>query len=110
MEEATYLSKFASTIYLVHRRDTFRASKVMLERARSNPKIQFVVNSQVDEVIGGSEREGVVAVRIKSTVDGSLRDLAVTGMFLAIGHTPNVAFLEARGVAVQVGLARLSDV
>jgi thioredoxin reductase (NADPH) len=92
VEEGTYLSKFASTVYLVHRRDQLRASKIMQERALSNPKITPKWNRTLDEVLG-TERDGVTGVRLKSTADGATEELAVTGVFLAIGHTPNTAFL-----------------
>jgi len=92
VEEATYLSKFASVTYLVHRRDKLRASRIMEQRALSNPKITPVWNSVVDEVLG-NDKEGLTGVRLKSTVDGSTRELTAAGMFVAIGHTPNTDFL-----------------
>lgn len=92
VEEASYLAKFSSKVYLVHRRDELRASKIMAERAINNPKIEIVWNSQVDEVLG-NETDGLTAVKVKSTVDDSTQELEATGMFLAIGHTPNTAFL-----------------
>jgi thioredoxin reductase (NADPH) len=95
VEEASYLSKFASTVYLVHRRDRLRASPIMQERALSNPKIAPKWNRKVDEVIG-SPKEGVTGVRLASTVDDRTEELAATGMFLAIGHTPNTAFLKGQ--------------
>jgi len=91
VEEATYLSKFASTVYLVHRRDKLRASRIMEQRALSNPKITPVWNSQVEEVLG-NDKDGLVGVRVKAT-DGSTKTLDATGMFVAIGHTPNTDFL-----------------
>jgi len=95
VEEATYLSKFASKIFLIHRRDELRASKIMQERAFANPKIQPKWSSALDEVLG-TDREGVTGVRLKSTVDARKETLEVTGVFLAIGHTPNTAFLEGQ--------------
>ena len=95
VEEATYLSKFASRVHMIHRRDTLRASKIMAHRAEHDPKIDLVWNSQLDEVLG-NDREGVTGVRIKSTVDGATRELPATGMFLAIGHTPNTRFVEGK--------------
>jgi thioredoxin reductase (NADPH) len=79
-------------VYLVHRRDKLRASKIMQERALSNPKIAPKWNRALDEVLG-TDRDGVTGVRLKSTVDGVSEELAVTGVFLAIGHTPNTTFL-----------------
>lgn len=96
MEEAIFLTKFASIVYLVHRREVFRASKVMLERARRNPRICFELNTEVAEVLGRSGSDGVTAVRLRSTVDGTERELPVVGVFLAIGHQPNTKFLQVR--------------
>lgn len=95
VEEADYLSKFASTAYLVHRRDELRASKIMAQRAIDNPKIEVLWNTTVEEVLG-NETDGVTGVRLKSTVDGSERDQEAAGAFMAIGHTPNTAFLEGK--------------
>jgi thioredoxin reductase (NADPH) len=92
VEEATYLTKFASTVFLVHRRDTLRASKIMQARALENPKITMKWNSVVDEVLGDDKR-GVTAVRLNSTAGRPPETLAVGGVFLAIGHTPNTDFL-----------------
>ncbi len=96
VEEATYLAnlKGADRIYMIVRRDVMRASKIMQERALTHPKIELVWNSVVDEVLG-DERQ-VTGLRLMSTVDGSTRDLAVGGMFVAIGHTPNTAFLHGK--------------
>jgi thioredoxin reductase (NADPH) len=87
LEEATFLTKYARKVYLVHRRSELRGSKVMQERARKNPKIEFVWNQTVEEVLG--DGKAVTGLRLKSTKDGSTRDLPVQGFFLAIGHEPN---------------------
>jgi thioredoxin reductase (NADPH) len=92
VEEATYLSKYASTVYLVHRRDQLRASKIMQQRAFANPKIVPKWNRTLEEVLG-TDKDGVTGVRLKSTVQAAAETLDVTGVFLAIGHTPNTAFL-----------------
>jgi thioredoxin reductase (NADPH) len=92
IEEATYLTKFASTVYLIHRRDKLRASKIMQQRAFDDKKLDIVWNHTVDEVVG-DDAKGVTGVRVKSTVDSSTRELEASGMFLAIGHTPNTKFL-----------------
>ena len=94
VEEASYLAnlKDAATIYLIHRRDELRASKIMQDRALNHPNIEMVWNSVVDEVVGNGEM--VTGLKLKSTVDDSTRDLEVGGMFVAIGHTPNTAFLQ----------------
>lgn len=95
VEEGTYLAKFASKVYMIHRRDTLRASKIMVERAEKDPKIEIVWNSAVDQVLG-NEKQGVTGVRIASTVGKPSIDLEATGMFLAIGHTPNTRFVEGK--------------
>ena len=98
VEEATYLTKFASTVHLVHRRDELRASKIMAAAGSSNPKIEIVWNHELDEVLG-DDKEGVTGVRLKSTVDDKTHELDAAGVFLAIGHTPNTAFLEGQAGA-----------
>jgi thioredoxin reductase (NADPH) len=95
VEEATYLTKFGSAVHLVHRRDTLRASKIMQKRALDNPKITMEWNQMLDEVIGTKE-QGVTGARLKSTVDGRTKELAVGGVFIAIGHTPNTDFLDGQ--------------
>lgn len=104
-EEGTYLTKFASKVYMIHRRDKLRASNIMAERVLADPKIEVVWNSGVEEVLG-TPREGVTAVRIKSTLDGSTRELPATGMFLAIGHTPNTQFLRGKLELTSTGYVR----
>lgn len=96
MEEANFLTKFASKVYIIHRRDSFRASKVMADRALSNPKIEVKWNSTVDEVLGNDD-EGVTGVRIRHVSDASkMETLKVSGYFCAIGHTPNTDFLKGQ--------------
>ncbi|WP_460775332.1 thioredoxin-disulfide reductase [Microbacterium sp. GXF7504] len=85
LEEATFLTKFASKVYLIHRRDELRASKIMQERAFANEKIEFVWNSAVADIIGD---EAVTGVVLEDTVDGSRRELALDGVFVAIGNDP----------------------
>jgi thioredoxin reductase (NADPH) len=97
LEEATFLTRFANTVTVVHRRDTLRASKIMQERAFANPKIKFLWNSEVAEVLGGEgwgrggavpPAEKVTGLRIRSTKDGTESELPVGGVFVAIGHDP----------------------
>ncbi|WP_013626720.1 NAD(P)/FAD-dependent oxidoreductase [Rubinisphaera brasiliensis] len=96
MEEATFLTKFASTVYIVHRRDEFRASRIMAERALKNEKIEVKWNSVIDEVLG-DDKNGVTGVRIRSSNDDSqTEELEAAGYFAAIGHTPNVDFLDGQ--------------
>jgi len=95
VEEADYLSKFASTVYMIHRRDQLRASKIMAKRAVDNPKIEILWNRVVDEVLG-NEADGVTGVRLASTVGDDDLVIDVTGFFVSIGHTPNTRFLEGK--------------
>jgi thioredoxin reductase (NADPH) len=96
VEEATYLTKFASRVHLVHRRDVLRASKIMAQRAHDNPKITIHFNTGLAEVLG-DDAHGVTGVRLESTAQqGGEQRLDVTGVFLAIGHTPNTAFLDGQ--------------
>jgi len=88
MEEATFLTKFASKVTIIHRREEMRASKIMQERARNNPKIEFVFNSTVDEVIGTKEG-GVTALTVRNLITNKVSEFKTQGLFVAIGHTPN---------------------
>ena len=87
MEEATFLTKFGSSVTIVHRREEFRASKIMLERARENEKISFVLNTAVDEVLAGATGS-VEKLRLRDTVTGETSELETAAMFVAIGHDP----------------------
>jgi thioredoxin reductase (NADPH) len=88
MEEALFLTRFASKVYVVHRRDQLRASKIMADRAKKNPKIEFVWNSVMTEVLDVAKNE-VTGLRVKNVKTGEERVLEVKGVFLAIGHQPN---------------------
>jgi thioredoxin reductase (NADPH) len=88
MEEATFLTKFASKVTVIHRREELRASKIMQDRARGNPKINFVFNSTVEEVIGSKEG-GVTALKVKDLQTNTVTEMPAQGLFVAIGHTPN---------------------
>lgn len=92
VQEAIFLTKFASKVYLIHRRDQLRAVKILQEKAFSNPKIEFVWDSVVEEVLG--DDSGVTGVRVANVRDGSTRVLAVTGLFVFIGMVPNTGFLK----------------
>jgi thioredoxin reductase (NADPH) len=93
MEEASVLAKFADEVLLIHRRDEFRASKIMLERARKNPKITFVTDTTVEEILGENSVEGV---RIKNTKTGEEETVEVDGFFAAIGHAPATGLFEGQ--------------
>jgi thioredoxin reductase (NADPH) len=93
IEEATFLTRFASKVYLVHRRDTLRASKIMQERAFADPKLEMVWNSEVSEILGEEQLEGIV---LRDTVTGETRPLDVTGLFIAIGHDPRSELLTGQ--------------
>jgi thioredoxin reductase (NADPH) len=96
MEEANFLTKFASRVTVVHRRDQLRASKIMQDRAQRNPKIAFVWNATVDEIRGDPRQGGVKAVTLVDTRDGSKRELRCDGVFVAIGHSPNTAIFRGQ--------------
>jgi len=88
MEEATFLTKFASKVTVVHRREELRASKIMQDRARDNPKIRFILDSTVDEVIGTKDG-GITSLKLRNLKTNVVTDFATQGLFVAIGHTPN---------------------
>lgn len=98
MEEALFLTRFASKVTLVHRREDFRASKIMIERAQKHAKIAWELNAAVDELItekkGPFNKDALVGVTLKSTKDGSKRPLKIEGLFVAIGHEPNVSLFK----------------
>jgi thioredoxin reductase (NADPH) len=90
MEEATFLTRFASKVVVIHRRDSLRASKIMIERAAANPKIEFLWNTEVIDVLGA---ENVTGLKLRNTIDGTESERAFTGLFVAIGHTPRSELL-----------------
>jgi len=94
MEEATFLTRYASKVYVIHRRDELRASKVMQQRAFDDPKIEFIYSHTIDEVLGDGSR--MTGLRLRNTSDDSTRELAVVGMFLAIGHVPTTKLFEGQ--------------
>ncbi len=91
MEEATFLTKFASHVTIIHRRDVFRASAIMLERAKKDPKISFLTNTTIESFSGETVLTGV---KLKNTQTGELTDMPIDGVFAAIGHTPATTFLQ----------------
>ncbi len=107
-EEATYLTKFSPRVYLVHRRNALRASQVMSDRTLANARITPVWDSAVDEVLGDDSR-GVTGVRVKNLKSGDTKTLEVSGMFVAIGHTPNTKFLRGQIATDEKGYIKLAD-
>jgi thioredoxin reductase (NADPH) len=113
VEEATFLTRFAEKVYLVHRRDELRASKIMVARAENDPKLEFVWNSAVEEVLGEDQVSGL---RLKNTVDGTESVLPVTGLFVAIGHDPRselvkgVVDTDAEGYVLAKGRTTATNV
>ena len=91
MEEANFLTRFASKVYLIHRRDTFKASKIMQDRAMNNPKIEVIWNTEITELKGAANLE---AVTLRNTVDGSTKDMDLDGLFIAVGNDPRVWLVE----------------
>lgn len=100
MEEANFLTRFASKVYLIHRSDNFKASKIMLDRAKNNPKIEFITHAVVEEVLG--DGKSMSAVRLKSTRTGDVTTKNLQGLFIAIGHQPNTKLFQ--------GILNLNDV
>lgn len=94
MEEANFLTKYATTVTILHRREEFRASKIMLDRAKANPKIKFVTNAIVEDVVG--DGKVVTAVRIKNAKTGEISEIACDGLFVAIGHNPNSGLFKGQ--------------
>jgi thioredoxin reductase (NADPH) len=115
MEEAMFLAKFAAKVDVIHRRDEFRASKIMLERARAVPNIEFVTPYVIDEFIAGDNKALSVA-RLRNTEDGSTRDLEITGAFIAVGHDPQSQIVQGQvdtdenGYVVTQGRSTLTNV
>jgi thioredoxin reductase (NADPH) len=106
VEEATFLTRFAEKVVLIHRRDSLRASKIMADRAKANPKIEFLWNTEVIDVLGTDKVEGL---KLRNTVDGSVSEASFTGLFVAIGHIPRSELivgqinLDAEGYVVPEG-------
>ncbi len=107
MEDAIFLTRFASKVLLVHRREQFRASRIMVDRARKNPKIEFVLNAVVSEILDPGKRE-VTGIVLKSTKDGSEAVRKLDGVFVAIGHDPNTKVFEGQ-LALQDGYIALRE-
>jgi thioredoxin reductase (NADPH) len=106
MEEAMYLTKFASEVVIVHRRESFRASKVMARRVLSHPKVRVIWNSRVTDVLGD---EYITGLRLADTVNGVESEIEVGGLFVAIGHTPNTKFLNGQIDITEHGYIRVAS-
>ncbi|MDR2756602.1 MAG: FAD-dependent oxidoreductase [Planctomycetaceae bacterium] len=102
VEEAEYLTKFTSNVYLIHRRDQLRASKIVAKRAMEHPAIKILWNRIPEEILG-NDKEGVTGILLKSTIDEPVTELAVSGLFVAIGHTPNTEFLKGKLTLTEKG-------
>ena len=107
MEEATFLTKMCSKVTIIHRRETFRASKVMIQRAQANPKIAWALNQGVVEVLG-EKQTGVRGVRTKDTVTGEIREIPLGGLFIAIGHDPNTSLFKGQLSMDEVGYLKVA--
>jgi thioredoxin reductase (NADPH) len=92
MEEANFLTRFASKVYVIHRSEAFKASKIMLERAQRNPKIEFIMNSAVEEVLG--DGKSITGIKLKNTKTNEVKDMKLQGLFIAIGHQPNTKLFQ----------------
>ncbi len=98
MEEAMFLTRYAKSVSIIHRSESFRASKIMVERCQNNPKIKWLLNQEVAEILsakgGPLNRESLKGVRLKNTLNGSFTDVEIEGLFVAIGHQPNTALFK----------------
>ena len=101
MEEASFLTKYATRVYVVHRRDELRASRIMQDRVRNNPKIELVLSHVIEEILG--DAKGVTGIRLKSTRDGSVRVVPLKGVFMGIGHEPNTGIFRGQLAMNEVG-------
>ena len=108
MEEALFLTRFCTKVSVVHRRDQLRASKIMQERARKNPKIAFIWNSTIDEIFG-DQKNGVTGVRLKDTANGATREMKLDGVFIAIGHQPNSALFKGQLEMDEIGYLKVRN-
>lgn len=100
VEEALYLTNHASKVYVVHRRDSFKAEKILQDRLFNNPKIEVIWNHALEEVVGTQSPKLVTGARLKNTVDGTIREMNVDGIFIAIGHKPNSDLFKESGLEI----------
>jgi len=112
MEEAIYLTRFCKTVTIVHRREEFRASKIMLERAQASEKIKWMLNAEIVDVLGATDdlgRKSVTGAKVKNTVTGEVTDVATNGIFVAIGHEPNTKIFKGMVTMNDVGYIETVD-
>jgi thioredoxin reductase (NADPH) len=107
MEEAHFLTKYASKVYVLHRRGELRASKIMQDRVRKHPKVELVLSCVIDEILG--DGKGVTGVRLRDTRDGSTRDLPLKGVFMGIGHEPNTGLFKGQLEMNEVGYLQVKS-
>jgi thioredoxin reductase (NADPH) len=107
MEEANFLTRFCTKVTIVHRRDTLRASKIMQDRARKNPKIAFIWDSAVEEIIG-EQKNGVSAVKLKNLKTGKVTEMKTDAVFVAIGHNPNSALFKGQLEMDEIGYLKVN--
>ncbi|MHC5211166.1 MAG: thioredoxin-disulfide reductase [Planctomycetota bacterium] len=107
MEEGNYLTKFASKVTIIHRREEFRASKIMLKRAQENPKIEFLTNKVVEEMLPQSDKRRLRALKLKDTASGEVTELETGGVFVAIGHKPNTEIFQGQIELTEKGYVKL---
>jgi thioredoxin reductase (NADPH) len=107
MEEGNYLTKFAKKVTIVHRREEFRASKIMLKRAQDNPKIEFLTNTLVEEMLPQSDKRRLRALKLKDTVSGEVTEHETGGAFVAIGHRPNTEVFKGQIELTEAGYVKL---
>lgn len=93
VEEGTFLTRFADKVYIIHRRDQFRASKIMIQKAVDNPKVEFIMDTVVTDVLG---KEAITGLKLKNTRTGATSEMPVEGLFIAIGHTPNTGLFRGQ--------------
>jgi thioredoxin reductase (NADPH) len=101
MEEANFLTRFASKVYVIHRSENFKASKIMLERAQKNPKIEFIMHTAVDEVLG--DGKSVTGLKLKNTRNNETSEMKIQGLFIAIGHQPNTKIFNGQITTNEAG-------
>ena len=109
MEEANYLAKLCSSVTVIHRREGFRASKIMIDRAKANPVIKWELNQVVDEVLGDEKKKLMTSLRLKNTQTGATKELQVAGLFIAIGHIPNTSLLKGQVEMDEEGYIKVDD-